>query len=231
MSSRATAHRAASSFVSLSASQSRSTHCQTGRARRRHLRVREDIPATRDTHHTKQPPTDRREGGREGRKEGGGQGTPSPRRRGRKERPTAEPTQAGLPYRFVCCAARAEPTPTIRLRLRAASTPPPLRLLRRTFFAPHADSSTTDTSVAATCERDCLAMAVIQHLLTTIASACVCSPYFQKQQVWWTNNIGRCTNTTRFLFPRLSLLHPHTPASLPLPSSLPLHPWTPCLSP
>ena len=150
VSSRVTAHRAASPFVSLSASQSRSTHCQTGRARRRHLRVREDIPATRDTHHTKQPPTDRREGGREGRKEGGGQGTPSPRRRGRKERPTAEPTQAGLPYRFVCCAARAEPTPTIRLRLRAASTPPPLRLLRRTFFAPHADSSTTDTSVAAT---------------------------------------------------------------------------------
>ena len=70
VSSRATAHRAASSFVSLSASQSRSTHCQTGRARRRHLRVREDIPATRDTHHTKQPPTDRREGGKEGRKEG-----------------------------------------------------------------------------------------------------------------------------------------------------------------
>jgi len=53
VSSRVFAHRASSLFVSLSSSQSLSTHRKTRRARRRHLRVREYIPAQRDTHHTK----------------------------------------------------------------------------------------------------------------------------------------------------------------------------------
>ena len=71
VSSLVTAHRAVSLFVSLSPSQSRSTRRKTGRARRRPLRVREYIPAERDTHHTKNT-------------EG----------RGRKERTTQDPTHA-----------------------------------------------------------------------------------------------------------------------------------------